>query len=202
MIDALEKDPLSRTEVRLYQPYQSFSELSSSLSVVSRDSGLCSVEQSHGDFGSLNANRCYGEQNIYDPCFAFLAVVNGESVACPASPWAMHVVSFTATKLDRLPNFTSPDRVVIESNRKKALPWALELSNGKGCLFAQGATGDVAGRRLNYQCFEKTDGEVPWGEPAGYVVGDLDRTESVWRVQFSATDSTAFHEVTVERVWY
>jgi hypothetical protein len=71
-----------------------------------------------------------------------------------------------------------------------------------GCIFAQGAGGEVAGRRLNYICHEHD--EPVTSNWRGIVVGDPDRSEDVWRVQFSETDSTEMHfsEVRVERVWY
>jgi hypothetical protein len=54
-------------------------------------------------------------------------------------------------------------------------PWNLELTSGRHCSFATGATTIVDGKRLNYGCNGHGNG-VLWGYP--------DRRSQPWTIQF------------------
>jgi hypothetical protein len=53
-------------------------------------------------------------------------------------------------------------------------PWALELMSGERCVFAEGATSVVEGRRLNYTCSRS---HYLWGPP--------DTSHALWRIRAS-----------------
>jgi hypothetical protein len=59
-------------------------------------------------------------------------------------------------------------------------PWALVLANGARCQMVTGATGAVAGMRLNYGCSSK-----------GWVLGTVDRSAEPWIVFYSANPDGA-----------
>lgn len=214
MIDRLNGTELTRTELRLYQPFSSTLDLSENLAVTERVQGRCTPQFSNGDFGNVNASRCTSESSIYDPCFSpFGVVAQGDGIVCPVAPWLDQVVVLTPTHVEPIKPIRNEEDAKqrqreLEQRQKEALPWAIELENGFGCIFAQGATGEVAGRRINYFCHRR--GEPLRYDPisgpqwSGEIVGNPDRSEDVWRVEFSETGSetTHFHEIAVQRVWY
>jgi hypothetical protein len=53
--------------------------------------------------------------------------------------------------------------------RLRGAPWGLRLVNGDTCVFAQGATDDVAGERLNYACAK-----------TGWIIGVPDGSTPFW----------------------
>jgi hypothetical protein len=108
-----------------------------------------------------------------------------KQLACPVEgPWPQKVVLLTLT--DALPH--EPRK---EMPRESALPWAVELGNGKRCSLFTGATAPVAGMRINYGC------------PGGFqVVGDIDRSGPAWRVFFQAENAIALEQVDVAIAWY
>jgi hypothetical protein len=72
MIDKLNGTELTRTELRLYQPFSPTLKISDELVVTNRVSGRCTAQFSSGDFGNPDAARCFSHKrgNIYDPCFS------------------------------------------------------------------------------------------------------------------------------------
>jgi len=71
------------------------------------------------------------------------------------------------------------------------MPWAIELANGQRCSLFTGAMPPVAGMRINYGC------------PGGFqVVGDIDRSQPVWRVFFQGEKSIALEQVDVAVAWF
>jgi hypothetical protein len=78
-----------------------------------------------------------------------------------------------------------------ETSRAEALPWAIELANGQRCTLFTGAMPPVAGMRINYGC------------PGGLqVVGDIDRSQPLWRVFFQGEKSIALEQVDVAVAWF
>jgi hypothetical protein len=61
-------------------------------------------------------------------------------------PWSDELAQVGVT---RLPLTRS---VESEEALKRRRPWALELGNGKRCIAVDGATGDIAGIRVDYFC--------------------------------------------------
>lgn len=112
-----------------------------------------------------DAWRCMSGNSILDPCFSSAKAPS--FVLCPAAPWSN---SGARLKLKRaLPRSLGNHGALSLSNQ----PWALELSSGRRCLFAGGATALAEGRRLNYFC--TTGGsDGLWGFP--------DRRSQPWSI--------------------
>jgi len=108
-----------------------------------------------------------------------------KQLACPIEgPWSQKVVLFTLS--EALPN--EPRK---EMPRESALPWAIELGNGKRCSLFTGATAPVGGMRINY------------GWPVGFqVVGDIDHSDPVWRVFFQAENASVLEQMDIVVAWY
>jgi hypothetical protein len=165
--------PLTKTTETTLRPNLA-ERLIPSLHVARRDKGEC--ESSLADLGNPDAHRCFGAAEIEDPCFSF----SGRRLVCLSSPWSKSVILFTATKID--PARSTPP------TRKP--PWALELANGKKCVFATGATTVSAGLRANYGCSDED-----------WVYGVPDRTRDLWYVQFGGARSTKLVRVGVKTAW-
>jgi hypothetical protein len=145
------------TKVILFSPW-SFSGLRHSLSVTETTRGACWIASLSS--GRPDAWRCMAGNEIHDPCFS--GSPNADTVACVSGPFSHEVVLMRLTKPLPPPNG--------ESNMARP-PWALKLANGATCGFVNGATGTVAGMRLNYSCSNKA-----------WVIGEPERSSGVWRV--------------------
>ncbi len=114
--------------------------------------------------------------SIYDPCFSNAAL---SSVACANDAFAKSIVLIVLDK--PIPTH--------ERNQGKPSPWALLLANGARCFLATGATGEVAGMRLNYECSSN-----------GWVLGTPDQSKRPWQVFYSAkSDGTHSTRVSVRQ---
>ena len=71
-------------------------------------------------------------------------------------------------------------------------PWALELADGSRCALLTGATGAVAGMRVNYGCE---------GDRVS-IVGDVDRRGRRWRVLTIAGSGATMEQRSVRAAWY
>lgn len=159
------------TKVVMYAPFGS-SGLHPGYTVSSKMHGACwtgSIASQRPD-----AWRCMVSNSIYDPCFSNAGL---SSVACPPDAFSKRVVLIILDK--PLP--------VKERNKGGSSPWALWLSNGARCYMATGATGAVAGMRLNYDCSSK-----------GWILGDVDRSKRPWQVFYSArSDGKQYKRISV-----
>ena len=133
-----------------------------------------------------DARFCTVSGGVLDPCF-----VNpwGDpdavaELACLASPWADEAqVVRTKAPLPRLPDSDS-------GLAGPVLPWAVELGNGKRCGLLRGATAALAGQRINYGC-----------EGGGSVIGDPDRSQSLWVANSLDDGALATTQVPVVVAW-
>lgn len=91
-----------------------------------------------------DAWRCMAHNEISDPCFS--SKRNRRFVACATAPWRNRGIRLRLTR--RLPRSMANHGRVSRHQR----PWALQLYNGRRCLFSSGASSIVDGRRLNYFC--------------------------------------------------
>jgi hypothetical protein len=161
------------TKVVMYAPFGS-SGLHPGYTVTSKVHGECwtgSIASQRPD-----AWRCMVSNSIYDPCFSNAAL---SSVACPSDAFSKNVVLIALDK--PIP--------VHDRNTGKPSPWALLLNNGARCYMATGATGEVAGMRLNYECSSK-----------GWILGDPDKSKRPWQVFYSArADGTHYQRVSVRQ---
>lgn len=181
---ALAADPPqpARTEIKLFTPF-GVKGLADGLQISDKLSGKC-FAGSAASPTRPDAWRCSAGNAILDPCYQRI-MGDEKQLACPVEgPWPQKVVLLTLT--DALPN--EPRK---EMPRESALPWAVELSNGKRCSLLTGATAPMAGMRINYGC------------PGGFqVVGDIDQSGPVWRVFFQAENAMALEQVDVAIAWY
>ena len=147
------------TKVVMFAPFGS-SGLNASYKVTSKLHGACwtgSIASQRPD-----AWRCMVANSIYDPCFSNAAL---SSVACSNDPFSKNVVLIVLDK-------PIPTQ---ERNKGKPAPWALLLANGARCFMATGATGEVAGMRLNYEC-----------STGGWILGNPDQSKQPWQTSYSA----------------
>jgi hypothetical protein len=171
-----------RTQIKLLTPF-GVRGIAEGLQVSDKVSGKCFVASAASPTRP-DAWRCNAGNAILDPCYQRI-LGDEKQLACPIDgPWSQKVVLLTLT--DSLPS--EPRK---EMSRDSALPWAIELANGKRCTLFTGATAPVAGMRINYGC------------AGGFqVVGDLDRSAPVWRVFFQAEKASALEQVDVVVAWY
>jgi hypothetical protein len=149
-----------RTRVRRVSPLNDAGHLSPRYAVVGRGRGSClQTSHVHG-----RAYRCFERNIIRDPCWK----ESGRQVAfCLIRPWSLNVTRLRLT--ERLPR----------ADESGGRLWGLRLGDGIGtsCLFAQGATGVVNGRRLNYDC-----GRGWW------LLGEPNRRPRVWTILTAKQD--------------
>jgi hypothetical protein len=104
-----------------------------------------------------DAWRCFSGNLIYDPCFS--SAYDLGSVVCPGAPWLNTAVKIRLSKplAHKFANHAIPS--------PDLQPWALELYDGRRCVFASGASNLVEGQRLNYFCGANSQ-EGLWGLPS------------------------------------
>jgi hypothetical protein len=127
--------------------------------------------------------RCFAADEIYDPCY--LDARGGEAgrpvVVCVAAPWAVGAVRLRLSSVPIAASGVPPG----------GPPWALRLESGRRCLFVQGATSVVRGRRLNYVC----DGRR-------LLFGTPDRTRPTWRIsQATSPGGAQMRQVAIAVAW-
>lgn len=179
--DALTQKP-SSTEVSIMRPWK-FGVLDPGIKITETRSASCSPSFISNAPGAL---RCYtsdDETLVLDVCWPN----DGEpaQAVCLGDPWNNEGI------------LANPISVEDDADAEKELdlapatPWALELANGSKCVLVPGATGIIAGMRLNYSC----GGEDAW------VVGDVDNRQKLWMALFSPKDSNEVSQVSVTRAW-
>jgi hypothetical protein len=182
---AFAADPPSqptRTQIKLLTPFGP-NGLSIGMAVIEKVNGACfapsAASSTRPDAWRYNAGNA-----IHDPCYQSI-LGDQKQLACPVGgPWPANVILLTLTQA--LP--TEPRKA---ESRDNELPWALELTNGQRCTLFTGATAPVAGMRINYGC------------PGGFqVVGDVDRSQPLWRVFFQGEKSIALEQVDVAVAWF
>jgi hypothetical protein len=137
------------------------------LVVTTRVSGSCWIHSLTS--GRADAWRCFSSQSeIFDPC---MAAPSGTAVACPEAPFSNRVVVLQLMKrLDAVHEQQLSGK--LADLRLKGEPWGLQLTGGAICQFVSGATGMIAGMRLNYACRN------------GWVIGLPDRSSATWKASF------------------
>jgi hypothetical protein len=122
---------------------------------------------------------------LFDPCFSSPRAAG--LVLCATAPWRNAGVKLrlTAALPRAMANHGAP------SLRNQ--PWALELLNGRRCLFTGGATASVEGKRLNYFCTAGASNGL-WGFP--------DRRGEPWSILSAPAAATHLrkHEP-IRRAW-
>lgn len=132
-----------------------------------------------------DAWRCFSANLVLDPCFSSTHARG--IVVCPEAPWSKNAIRLRLTK-------PLPHRYANHSVPSQSLqPWALELFDGRRCLFVDGATNVVEGQRLNYFC--GTAGEEGlWGSPS--------RGAATWTILSAPPQARTLSErVTISHAW-
>jgi len=132
-----------------------------------------------------DAWRCFSGNYVLDPCFS--SAHEKRIVVCPEAPWLQTGVKIRLRK---------PLLRASGNHHAPALslqPWALELSSGLRCLFADGASNVVEGQRLNYFCGTGSQ-EGLWGYP--------DRAATTWTILIAPFQATSLSQrVAISRAW-
>jgi hypothetical protein len=105
--------------------------------------------------------RCFAGNGVYDPCWVG---TNRAYVYCLGEAWSFDVVRLHVTR-----GYSNGGL----SSHVGTVPWGLELANGSLCGLLEGASGTVAGKRINYFCEHTKD----------VVVGPVDKHTKPWRVR-------------------
>ncbi len=119
--------------------------------------------------------RCYGDDGIYDPCFAITG-----GAACPDAPWSRQYIKIAF----------EGDSGIPRSTDTSSAPWGVELSDGQRCAFIDGAGGEFrGGLHANYGC------------PHGNVFGDPSHT-LVRQAMYGTEGNSRLVRVNLLIVWY
>ena len=185
------------TDVRYVLPFTPDG-LNPSLTATASEDGVCGFASSAA-LGRPDAWDCVGASNqVYDPCFEnpFLPPDEPGQVACLDSPFTTDVVVLNLTQpLVREKEAAdaamgmAPDAAAAAIDEWD-LPWALELANGDRCTLLHGTLEVMAGQTVHYGC---SDG--------GMVLGETDRGQPLWRVNYLAEGDVASSLVAVLTAW-
>jgi len=154
--------------------------------LVARDRVSRQFKHAQCNFGSEatgDAYRCFAGNFVLDPCW----VTNVKSsVDCATSPWSRKVARLHVTK--------GYDNTGFDQ-RHPFDPWAVKLVTGKRCVWLQGATGAVHGKRISYSCGGRN-----------YLIGNVHKHPQPWRIQTARSTGgghfTAGPWVKIARAWY
>lgn len=127
-----------------------------------------------------DAWRCSSGNMIIDPCFSG---TSGGPLACSSTPWTKSVTQLTLTR-------PLPAPFVTRATSTDGSAFAIELANGQRCSLIGGATGSIAGRRINYGC------------PGGTGLGDIDRSAGLWSIYYVVTGESTAQAVGVAIAWF
>jgi hypothetical protein len=179
---------LGRTDTRYFLPFGPDG-LSGALSATENVVGTCTPD-SIATPDRPDAFDCIGNQSqIYDPCFEnpFAPVDEPGELACVETPFGGEVVLLAVD--DPLPREKEapPGTGPIAP---WALPWALELANGDRCTLLHGTLYVLAGQTVYYGC-----------EQNGAILGEVDRSQPVWTVNYRADGAAASGLVDVTVAW-
>lgn len=176
--------PRRATSVRLFVPFGPGRVLQPGVTVTERLEGRCFAPSTSSEARS-DAWRCLAGNRILDPCFE--GSIDGRpALACARSPWESTVVLLTPT--EELPTAGRREASSVLEGR----PWALELVDGSRCTLLGGASGGVAGMRVNYGCE---------GNRVS-LVGDVDRRAPRWKIFAVPADGPTLEQRSIGTAWY
>jgi hypothetical protein len=124
--------------------------------------------------GRRYAWRCFRGNYIHDPCFS--ATQHGRFALCPIEPWTKTVLRIQLTR-------SLPRWKLYRSN--PALPVGVWTATGKRCTHSSGATSEIAGKPVTYECIG-----------GGLLVGLAHRSAPTWTIYYAR----GWHARTVTRV--
>jgi hypothetical protein len=190
----------TRTDIRYVIPFTPDG-LNPSLTATATTEGVCGFS-SIVALDRPDAWDCISADNeIYDPCFenSFIPPDEPGEVACLESPFTTDVVVLTLSeplvREKEAPDASGDPSMAMGQSADSAidlwdLPWALELANGDQCTLLHGTLSVMAGQVVHYGC---TDG--------GMILGETDRSQPIWRVNYLPEGDVASNLVEVVTAW-
>jgi hypothetical protein len=179
----LEPSPSTGTELRLFTP-SSGGRLAAGLVVAERLEGRC-FARSLASPARPDAWRCEADAAILDPCFVD-TMGDPEVLACVQDPFERAVRELLL--VEPLPNATPTE----EPRYELAVPWALVVDGGVRCTRLTGATGGIAGLRIDYGC-----------EDGSSLLGPIDRWGAWWRIFRQRTERRpSLERAPIEEAWF
>jgi hypothetical protein len=169
-----------RTSIHLYAPFNGGS-IARGIRVARTRAGYCWTTSS-ADARS-DAYRCFVGNFIHDPCFAN---ENGTArfVLCPLYTPTSKVLRINLTK--PLPSSSGG------GDPTRYPPWAVRTATGTWCEMLTGATGAIAGMRINYGC-----------AGGGILIGNPHRSSPSWTIFYAAGyTASQFRSVQLASVWW
>jgi hypothetical protein len=169
------------TSVNLYTPFAGGS-IAARIQVVRTISGFCWTS-SLAD-GRSDAFRCMVKNTIYDPCFAWPSG-SGRFVLCPAwPPDSPRVIRIDLTRKLPAPN--------PAGNPTRYPPWAVQTDTGEWCAMITGASGEIAGMRIEYGC-----------SGGGILLGDPHRKSEPWTIFYAPSyKARHFQQIALRSAWW
>ncbi|MBW3633772.1 MAG: hypothetical protein KY456_12180 [Chloroflexi bacterium] len=192
---------VTRTDIRYLLPFTPDG-LNPEFTVTATVEGSCGFP-SIAVLDRADAWDCISADNeIFDPCFEQPMQLPDElgQLACVSSPFTTEVTLLNLTQplvrekeeaddpgADPSPGMNQDADAAITA---WDLPWALELANGDQCSLLHGTLTVMAGQVVHYGCVE-----------GGMVLGETDRGQSVWTVNYLAEGEIASTLVDVAVAW-
>lgn len=178
----------ARTDARYFLPFGPDG-LKAALTVTDNVAGTCIID-SLALPDRADAWDCVGDgDQIYDPCFEnpFTAEDEPSELVCVESPFTNEVILLSVA--DPLPRDKEapPGQELFSA---WDLPWGLELANGDRCVLLPSIDVVLAGEAVHYGC-----------ENGGSVLGEVDRGQPVWTVNYLAADAVGSSLVDVTVAW-
>ncbi|MGC9974987.1 MAG: hypothetical protein ABSC36_06335 [Gaiellaceae bacterium] len=169
-----------RTSIHLYTPFDSVS-VAAGIRIMRTVSGYC-WSSSFADVRN-DAFRCFVGNEIYDPCFA-AQYGSAHYVLCPLyTPDAKVLRIDLARKLP--PNSASGDPT-------RYPPWAVQTISGKWCTIITGASGYIAGMRVEYGCIG-----------GGILLGNPRRATKTWTIFYASSYKASQYQLVMLRsAWW
>ena len=168
------------TSIHLYTPFNG-GVTAKGVRIAKTVTGYCWTTSS-SDTRS-DAYRCFVGNFIHDPCFAN-NLGSANYVLCP--------LSFPGSKVLRIRLTRSLPAANPSSNPMRYPPWALQLAGGRWCEILSGATGVIAGVRINYGC-----------AGGGILLGNPRRGSKTWTIFHAKSfNSSSFAPVKIRSVWW
>lgn len=129
------------------------------------------------------AYRCFAGNLVLDPCWA----QKPKSFAvCLVVPWSFRLLQL---KVSKGYSGTLP-------KKPASLPWGVQLGNGVQCAFADGATGVVGGKRINYFCSHTKD----------VLIGKVNKSSKVWTIRRAKPTGGGHYKkaghVSLSKAWF
>jgi hypothetical protein len=175
-----ENSKIDSTSVHLYSPFNG-GLLAGGVRVTKSARGYCWTSSDADP--RPDAWRCFVGNYIYDPCFSD-TVSYSNFVVCPLYRPGSGVLRLNLTK--RLPGGT------YTGDPTRHTPWAVRTVSGRWCTIITGATGLIAGMRINYGC---TGG--------GFLLGSPRRSTPTWTIFYAANArANQFRPIPLAAAWW